>query len=130
MFSACIPVMCVGATHIHQSLRFPNNTGKENAVHTPQQPLRFPQQHAAKSFSRLRPLATGLVHSRFRQLANRSEDFLPTCCLYFSGKRSSVARSKVPPAASIMLKQEDLALLKAVSSVQGNPVLLRELRKP
>jgi hypothetical protein len=35
----------------------------------------------------------------------------------------------VPPAASVMLKQEDLALLRAVSSVQGNPVLLRELRK-
>jgi hypothetical protein len=28
-----------------------------------------------------------------------------------------------------MLKQEELALLRAISSVQGNPVLLRELRK-
>jgi hypothetical protein len=28
-----------------------------------------------------------------------------------------------------MLKQEDLALLRAVSMIQGNPVLLRELRK-
>ena len=33
------------------------------------------------------------------------------------------------PAASVMLKQEDLALLRAVSMIQGNPVLLRELRK-
>ena len=53
---------------------FRNSTGKENAVHKPQQPLRFPQQHAAKSFSRLRPLATGLAHSRCRQLANRRTD--------------------------------------------------------
>ena len=48
-----------------------NSTRKESAVHTPQQPLRFPQQHAAKSFSRLRPLAKGLAQSRCRQLANR-----------------------------------------------------------
>jgi hypothetical protein len=27
-----------------------------------------------------------------------------------------------------MLKQEELALLRAISSVQGNPVLLRKLR--
>ena len=38
-------------------------------------------------------------------------------------------RSKVPPAAGVMLKQEELALLRAISSVQGNPALLRELRK-
>jgi hypothetical protein len=38
-------------------------------------------------------------------------------------------RKKVPPAASVMLKQEDLALLRAVTMIQGNPVLLRELRK-
>jgi hypothetical protein len=30
-------------------------------------------------------------------------------------------RSKVPPAAGVMLKREELALLKAISSVQGNP---------
>jgi hypothetical protein len=30
----------------------------------------------------------------------------PACSLYFSGKRSSGARSKVSPAASLMLKQE------------------------
>ena len=35
----------------------------------------------------------------------------------------------MPPAASLMLKQEELALLRAISSVQGNPALLRELRK-
>jgi hypothetical protein len=35
----------------------------------------------------------------------------------------------VPPAASVMLKQVDLAILRAVTSVKGNPVLLRELRK-
>jgi hypothetical protein len=35
----------------------------------------------------------------------------------------------VPPAAGVMLKQEELALLMAISSVQGNPALLRELRK-
>ena len=34
----------------------------------------------------------------------------------------------MPPAASVMLKQ-DLALLRAVLMIQGNPVLLRELRK-
>jgi hypothetical protein len=28
-----------------------------------------------------------------------------------------------------MLKQEELALLRAISSVQGNPALLREMRK-
>ena len=38
-------------------------------------------------------------------------------------------RSKVPPAAGVMLKQEELAHLRAISSVQGNPALLRELRK-
>ena len=38
-------------------------------------------------------------------------------------------RSKVPPAAGVMLKQEELAVLRAISSVQGNPALLRELRK-
>jgi hypothetical protein len=38
-------------------------------------------------------------------------------------------RSKVPPAAGVMLKQEDVALLRAISSVQGYPALLRELRK-
>jgi hypothetical protein len=38
-------------------------------------------------------------------------------------------RSKVPPAAGVMLKQEELALLRAISSVQGNPAPLRELRK-
>ena len=35
----------------------------------------------------------------------------------------------MPPAAGVMLKQEELALLMAISSVQGNPALLRELRK-
>jgi hypothetical protein len=35
----------------------------------------------------------------------------------------------VPPAANLMLKQEDLALLRAISSVQDNRALLRELRK-
>ena len=35
----------------------------------------------------------------------------------------------MPPAADVMLKQEELALLRAISSVQGNPALLRELRK-
>jgi hypothetical protein len=53
----------------------------------------------------------------------------PTCSLYFSGKRSSGATGKVSPAASLMLKQEELALLGTVSSGQGNPVFLRELRK-
>ena len=33
------------------------------------------------------------------------------------------------PAASLMVKQEELALLRAVSSGQGNPVFLRDLRK-
>ena len=35
----------------------------------------------------------------------------------------------MPPAAGVMLKQEELALLRAISSVQDNPALLRELRK-
>ena len=35
----------------------------------------------------------------------------------------------MPPAASVMLKQEELALLRAISSVQSKPVLLQELRK-
>jgi hypothetical protein len=35
----------------------------------------------------------------------------------------------VPPAAGVMLKQEELALLRTISSVQGKPTLLRELRK-
>ena len=35
----------------------------------------------------------------------------------------------MPPAAGVMLKQEELALLRAILSVQGNPALLRELRK-
>ena len=35
----------------------------------------------------------------------------------------------MPPAADVMLKQEELALLRAISSVQGNPALLRELKK-
>ena len=35
----------------------------------------------------------------------------------------------MPLAAGVMLKQEKLALLRAISSVQGNPALLRELRK-
>jgi hypothetical protein len=34
----------------------------------------------------------------------------------------------VPPTASLMLKQEELTLLSAISSVQCNPALLRELR--
>ena len=38
-------------------------------------------------------------------------------------------RSKVPPAAGLMLKQEELALLRAISSVQSNQALLRELKK-
>jgi hypothetical protein len=38
-------------------------------------------------------------------------------------------RIKVPLAASLMLKQDELALLRAISSVQGNPALVRELRK-
>jgi hypothetical protein len=38
-------------------------------------------------------------------------------------------RSEAPPAAGVMLKQEGLALLRAMSSVHGNPALLRELRK-
>ena len=37
-------------------------------------------------------------------------------------------RSKVSPAAGVMLKQEELTLLRAISSVQGNSALLRELR--
>ena len=35
----------------------------------------------------------------------------------------------MPPAAGVMLKQEELALLRTISSVQGKPALLRELRK-
>ena len=35
----------------------------------------------------------------------------------------------MPPAASLMLKQEELALLRAITSVQGNPTPLQELRK-
>ena len=35
----------------------------------------------------------------------------------------------MPPAAGVMLKQEELTILSAISSVQGNPALLLELRK-
>jgi hypothetical protein len=35
----------------------------------------------------------------------------------------------VPPAAGSMLKQEELALLRAISSVQGSPAVLLELRR-
>jgi ribosomal protein L29 len=35
----------------------------------------------------------------------------------------------VRPAVGIMLKQEDLAFRKAISTVQPSPALLRELRK-
>ena len=35
----------------------------------------------------------------------------------------------MPPAAVVMLKQEELAFLKAISTLDFSPALLRELRK-
>ena len=35
----------------------------------------------------------------------------------------------MPPAKSVMLKEEDLGSIKALSSIQPSPALLRELRK-
>ena len=53
----------------------------------------------------------------------------PTCYLYSIRGAKGQQRSKVPLAAGVMLTQEELAFLKAISSIEPSPTLLRELRK-
>ena len=52
-----------------------------------------------------------------------------TCYLYSIRGAKGQQRSKVLLAAGVMLTQEDLAFLKAISSIEHSPTLLRELRK-